>query len=132
MGIITAFKTPASLSSAYLHGDTKKKLPPFGASVKPHAESGRFKTRSGKFASRCKRCQLMLKCLFRMFVAGKDIPGRRVFLAQGTNHPALFTHSALLSRFEWLAGEPPAQLAATGSFDCTYMARYASTMLTRI
>ena len=56
-------------------------------------------------------------------MAGKDIPGRRVFLALGQQHPALCTHTALLHRPRWLAGHPPEALRSDGVLHCGYMAR---------
>jgi len=60
----------------------------------------------------------------RMFVAGKDIVGGRVFLALGRDHPALYSHTALLRKPLWISGDTPSALRDAGTFDCHYKARY--------
>ena len=47
----------------------------------------------------------------RMYVVGKDLVSRTVFVASGRNHPALFTASAQLRAPSWIAGRPPEGLA---------------------
>lgn len=42
-----------------------------------------------------------------MYVVGKDVVSRTVFVASGRNHPALFTASAQLRAPSWIAGRPP-------------------------
>ena len=45
-----------------------------------------------------------------MYVVGKDMPSRRVFVVAGRDHPALYTRTALLQSASWVAGNPPPQL----------------------
>ena len=54
----------------------------------------------------------------RVYVAGKDVAARRVFVAHGGQHPALYTRSALLSAAAWATGSPPAALALVPAEDC--------------
>lgn len=41
------------------------------------------------------------------FVVGKELGSRRLLVAQGKDHPLLYTGSCTLSRVSWIAGEPP-------------------------
>ena len=43
----------------------------------------------------------------RMYVVGKDVVSRIVYVASGRDHPALFTASAQLRAPSWIAGRPP-------------------------
>jgi hypothetical protein len=45
-----------------------------------------------------------------MYVIGKDMPARKVFVVAGRDHPALYTRSALLHGPSWVACAPPPQL----------------------
>ncbi len=58
-----------------------------------------------------------------MYVAGKDMQQRIVYVAAGHDHPALFTPSAALQEAHWIAGQPPNDLQSTGSMECSYKAR---------
>lgn len=60
----------------------------------------------------------------RVYVAGKDLINRVVYVAQGRDHPALFTRSACLRPPHWLSAQHAQQLAETGSLQCEYKARY--------
>ncbi|CAL5219600.1 g1464 [Coccomyxa viridis] len=60
----------------------------------------------------------------RMYVAGKDMQQRIVYVAAGPDHPALYTHTAALQEAHWIAGEAPEQMRSTGSMECSFKARY--------
>ena len=53
------------------------------------------------------------------YVVDKDIPNNRLVVAQGHDHPRLFSESAVVTEVNWIAGEPPA-----GDFDCNVKVRY--------
>ena len=59
----------------------------------------------------------------RMFVVGKDVQGKLVYVSAGAKHPALYSHSALLASPHWISGKAPQSLEATGKLDCHYIAR---------
>lgn len=52
------------------------------------------------------------------YVVRKDIPNNRLIVAQGSNHPALFTSKLLVSEIHWIGGEP------TLPFSCHAKTRY--------
>ena len=60
----------------------------------------------------------------RVFVVGKDMRSKVAYVARGRHHPALYSARASLQPAHWIAGQPPAQLAETGSLVCSYKARY--------
>lgn len=60
----------------------------------------------------------------RSYVVGKDVLNRRVYVGLGSNHPALFTRSALLRTPHWLSFKHRDQLEAQGTLVCEYKARY--------
>lgn len=53
------------------------------------------------------------------FVVDKDLSTNTLFVAQGTNHPSLYTGALRAEDLSWVAGDPPDQ-----SFDCTAKFRY--------
>ncbi len=57
-------------------------------------------------------------------MVGKDVPSRRVLVAEGGSHPALYCEAALLGAVTWIAGHPPAQLSKVLTFAMltTYLA----------
>ena len=55
----------------------------------------------------------------RWFVLDKDMKRNVLIVAQGGDHPRLYSHTALGSEPTWIAGKPPA-----ASFDCTCRYRY--------
>nr|XP_023666679.1 mitochondrial tRNA-specific 2-thiouridylase 1 isoform X1 [Paramormyrops kingsleyae] len=54
------------------------------------------------------------------FVVDKDVSTREVFVAPGTNHPALYRDTLRTARFHWIAEEPPAKLVHTKMMDCMF------------
>eukprot|EP00897_Mesotaenium_endlicherianum_P001879 jgi/Mesen1/1719/ME000138S00578 len=58
------------------------------------------------------------------FVAGKDLPRGIIFVAPGSDHPALFCTSAVADSLFWVAGEPPEVLKQGGVMQCRYKSRY--------
>ncbi|KAK9826481.1 hypothetical protein WJX81_003658 [Elliptochloris bilobata] len=63
-------------------------------------------------------------CQQRMYVAGKDLVAGRAWAAAGRDHPALFSGEALAGVPQWVAGVPPAALAAGRPLHCQFKARY--------
>ena len=57
------------------------------------------------------------------FVAGKDRTSGTVYVAQGHDHPALYSDTAVVGDFHWVAGAPPPPVQAAG-FRGTFKARY--------
>ena len=55
----------------------------------------------------------------RWFVLAKDMEHNRLIVANGADHPLLYSRSALGEGATWIAGEPPA-----AEFDCTCKYRY--------
>ncbi|HET7674311.1 MAG TPA: tRNA 2-thiouridine(34) synthase MnmA [Gammaproteobacteria bacterium] len=53
------------------------------------------------------------------YVAAKDMPTNRLIVAQGHDHPLLFSEGLRASALHWIAGAPPAE-----SFRCTAKIRY--------
>jgi len=53
------------------------------------------------------------------FVVGKDLETNTLLVAQGDDHPALYTEGLKALDLSWVAGEPPAP-----SFECTAKFRY--------
>ncbi len=53
------------------------------------------------------------------FVVGKDLPSNTLLVAQGQDHPALYTQGLHALDLCWIAGEPPAT-----TFECTAKFRY--------
>lgn len=53
------------------------------------------------------------------YVADKDIPGNRLIVAQGHDHPALMSDGLIASQLSWVAGHGPRQ-----SLRCTAKTRY--------
>lgn len=53
------------------------------------------------------------------FVVGKDLETNTLIVAQGREHPALYSHGLEASGLSWVAGEPPA-----ARFECTAKFRY--------
>ncbi|KAK9803395.1 hypothetical protein WJX72_005352 [[Myrmecia] bisecta] len=60
----------------------------------------------------------------RMYVVGKDVPQRIVYVARGGDHAALFTNTALLHEPHWISGAAPVALMEAPGMDCSYKARY--------
>jgi tRNA-specific 2-thiouridylase len=60
----------------------------------------------------------------RSYVAGKDVVQRVVYVAQGRDHPALLSRTALLRPPHWLSAAHAAALARGGVLECQYKARY--------
>ena len=60
----------------------------------------------------------------RMYVAGKDMQQRVVYVALGQDHPALFASSAALQEAHWIAGQPPQALQESKRLECTFKARW--------
>ena len=60
----------------------------------------------------------------RMYVVGKDMAAREVWVVGDEHHPALFTQAAVLHPPLWLEGEAPWQLLQQGQLHCSFMARY--------
>jgi len=58
------------------------------------------------------------------FVAGKDVMESILYCAPGSQHPALFHATATLRPPFWVAGEPPAALAAGGPMAVQCKVRY--------
>uniref|UniRef100_A0A8C9V7C7 Mitochondrial tRNA-specific 2-thiouridylase 1 n=1 Tax=Scleropages formosus TaxID=113540 RepID=A0A8C9V7C7_SCLFO len=54
------------------------------------------------------------------FVVDKDVSSRDVFVAPGTNHPALYRDTLRTDRFHWIAEEPPAELVHRKMMDCQF------------
>lgn len=63
-------------------------------------------------------------CEVPMYVVGKNLRSRVVYVAAGRDHPAMLANAALLRPATWIAGAPPAALAAGGGLVCSYKARY--------
>jgi len=61
-----------------------------------------------------------------MYVAGKDLVGARAWVAAGHAHPALFSGAALAGAPHWVAGAPPAALAAGRPLRCEVQDRCAA------
>jgi tRNA U34 2-thiouridine synthase MnmA/TrmU len=61
-----------------------------------------------------------------MYVAGKDMQQRVVYVALGQDHPALFASSAALQEAHWIAGQPPQALQESRRLECTFKARWGS------
>ena len=53
------------------------------------------------------------------YVIGKDIENNILRVAQGVNHPALFSRCLQASKLHWIAGSAPAD-----SFECTARIRH--------
>jgi tRNA-uridine 2-sulfurtransferase len=53
------------------------------------------------------------------FVVDKDLAQNTLFVVQGHNHPALFSHSLTAGQLTWIAGAPPAE-----RFRCMAKIRY--------
>ena len=53
------------------------------------------------------------------YVARKDLASNTLYVVQGENHPALFSHGLEASDLHWIAGTPPALPLA-----CTAKTRY--------
>lgn len=53
------------------------------------------------------------------FVVGKDLSSNTLIVAQGSDHPALYSDGLEASDVSWVAGEPPAE-----RFTCTAKFRY--------
>lgn len=53
------------------------------------------------------------------FVIGKDLPNNRLLVAQGEDHPMLYTQDAVALSPTWISGQAP-----SASFDCTARFRY--------
>ncbi len=53
------------------------------------------------------------------YVVGKDIPNNRLIIAQGNDHPLLFSQGLICSQLHWLSHEKPHT-----SFTCTAKIRY--------
>lgn len=53
------------------------------------------------------------------FVVGKDLPSNTLLVAQGQDHPALYSSGLLAKSLSWVKGAPPAQ-----RFECTAKFRY--------
>jgi len=58
----------------------------------------------------------------RWFVVSKDLESNVLWVAQGDDHPALYTTQARVSELAWIAGHPP--LAEGESLVCTAKYRY--------
>ncbi|KAL4624921.1 mitochondrial tRNA-specific 2-thiouridylase 1 isoform X1 [Arapaima gigas] len=54
------------------------------------------------------------------FVVDKDVGTGEVFVAPGTNHPALYRDTLRTNRFHWIAEEPPMELARSKMMDCHF------------
>lgn len=59
------------------------------------------------------------------FVIGKDLPNNRLLVAQGEDHPSLYTSRTRASQLTWIADEPPAPEGE--AFRCTAKYRYRQT-----
>lgn len=70
----------------------------------------------------CQACN-WLQLVRRMYVAGKNMQQRIVYVAAGQDHPALYTHTAALQEAHWIAGQAPEQMRSTGSMECSFKAR---------
>lgn len=64
-----------------------------------------------------------LPIVHRMFVVGKDIPGKKVYVASGGDHPALLTHQALLGAPTWISREAADELRYHGFLKCSFKSR---------
>ena len=53
------------------------------------------------------------------FVVGKDLETNTLIVAQGRDHPALYSHGLQASGVSWVAGEAPGE-----RFECTAKFRY--------
>lgn len=53
------------------------------------------------------------------FVVGKDLQNNVLYVAQGDDHPALYSKGLVAQEVNWISGEPPAE-----TFDCTAKFRY--------
>lgn len=53
------------------------------------------------------------------FVVGKDLPTNTLWVAQGQDHPALYTTALRAQDLSWVSGQPPGS-----SFKCTAKFRY--------
>lgn len=53
------------------------------------------------------------------FVVGKDLATNTLLVAQGKEHPALYTEALRATDLSWVAGEPPGE-----KFECTAKFRY--------
>ena len=58
-----------------------------------------------------------------MYVVGKDMQSRRVYVAPTQAHPSLFTPSAALQEAHWIAGQPPQELQQSKGLACSFKAR---------
>ncbi|MCL2544554.1 MAG: tRNA 2-thiouridine(34) synthase MnmA [Clostridia bacterium] len=58
----------------------------------------------------------------RWFVVSKDLENNLLWVAQGDDHPALYTAEAQVGELTWIAERPP--LAAGEAFRCTAKYRY--------
>jgi len=63
----------------------------------------------------------------RVYVAGKDVVQRIVYVARGKDHPALWTELACLRTPHWLSRKHREELEHTGQLKCEYKARYGQT-----
>ena len=57
------------------------------------------------------------------FVVGKDVPGNRLIVDQGTDSPYLFSDRLWTEAAHWIDGAPPST-ASDGRFRCTAQTRY--------
>lgn len=46
-----------------------------------------------------------------MYVVGKDMAARVVYVADGKDHPSLYSDTALLEAPHWVSAMPPSQLS---------------------
>ena len=53
------------------------------------------------------------------YVVGKDLDSNRLIVAQGNNHPMLFSQTLTCSKIEWVSGQAP-----TLPYDCFAKTRY--------
>ena len=58
------------------------------------------------------------------FVVGKDVPGNRLIVDQGTDSPYLFSERLWTEVAHWIDGAPPPAVDAVGRFRCTAQTRY--------
>lgn len=57
------------------------------------------------------------------FVVGKDVAANILYVAQGSDHPALFSSGLIAKDLQWVKGAPPVE-ASAGKFACTAKFRY--------
>lgn len=67
-----------------------------------------------------------------MYVVGKDVLQRKVFVAQGGNHPALFCTHAALRAPHWIAGEPPQELQPVRKLAAAHSVLFTSWAIFRL